>query len=255
MSTGLFTGIGVALVTLFHSDGSVDLESTSELAAQVVELGVQGLVVAGSSGEAVALDAAERVKLLLAVKKTVGGRVPVLAGTGAPTAHQAVELTKGARDAGADGLLVLPPINGSTIVEYYEEVASAADGLPILGYHFPGPHNQGIPLETLPKLPIDGCKDSSCDASRLLLTLASFEGALYTGSAAMLALAGPLGCAGAILALSNSHPELCVAAFGGDMDAQRKLAEPERRANSRFPLGVKELVAERFGYSTTSRIY
>ena len=67
----MFEGVGVALVTLFDGDGSLDTAATAEHAARLVELGVRGVVVAGSTGEAAALDAAERVDLLQAVRKAV----------------------------------------------------------------------------------------------------------------------------------------------------------------------------------------
>jgi hypothetical protein len=63
-----------------------------------------------------------------------------------------------------------------------------------------------------------------------------------------------MGCAGAILALANADPEGCIAAFSGDFDAQRKLAEGHRRAVAGFPGGIKRLTAERFGTSTTTRL-
>ena len=105
----------------------------------------------------------------------------------------------------------------------------------------------------LPELPVAGCKDSSGDPDRLLETLESWERPLYVGSSALLALAGPLGCAGAILSLANAEPEQCAAAFAGDAGAQRKLAGSHRRAGERFPRGIKELTAERFATSTVTR--
>src|SRR5207249_5176724 len=115
---------------------------------------------------------------------------------------------------------------------------------------FPAMSPPGIPVSALPELPVAGCKDSSGDPGRLLETLESWDRPLYVGSSAYLALAGPLGCAGAILSLANAEPEQCAAAFAGDADAQRKLAAAHRRAGERFPRGVKELTAERFGTST-----
>jgi len=73
-------------------------------------------------------------------------------------------------------------------------------------------------------LPVQGCKDSSGDADRLLETVDVWGGPLYIGSSSLLSLAGPLGCAGAILALANAEPEGCIAAFAGDVSAQRALA-------------------------------
>jgi 4-hydroxy-tetrahydrodipicolinate synthase len=255
MTEPLFTGVGVALVTLFHEDGSLDAAATAAHAVTLVELGVKAIVLAGSTGEASALDAGERVELIATVGKELqGSGVPLIAGTGAPSARQAAALTEQACDAGAAGVLVLSPPGSRDLEGYYQQVRSKAGATPLLGYHFPTTSAPGIPLERLPQLPVDGCKDSSGDAGRLLLTLAIFDRPLYVGSDALLALAGPLGAAGAILALANAEPELCIAAFGGDMTAQRALAAPHARATGRFPAGIKELTAERFGTAPTSRL-
>src|SRR5690606_41062189 len=104
-----FEGVGVALVTLFDRDGELDAGTTAELAARLVEAGVRAVVVAGSTGEAAALEPDERSALLAAVRGAVGGRVPVLAGTGAPSARQAVALSRRAAGDGADARLVLSP--------------------------------------------------------------------------------------------------------------------------------------------------
>ncbi|HLI56528.1 MAG TPA: hypothetical protein VKY26_05770, partial [Actinomycetota bacterium] len=71
---------------------------------------------------------------------------------------------------------------------------------------------------------------------------------------ALLALAGPLGAAGAILALANAEPERCAAAFAGDADAQLGLAESHREAAKAFPRGIKALTAARFGTSAVARM-
>lgn len=252
----LFRGVGVALVTLFEDGGSLDAASTATLAVRLVEHGVRALVLAGSTGEAAALSPEERLELLRAVRRAVPARsgIPIVAGTGAPSVRQAVELTEQAVGAGADAVLALSPPGSRDLVSYYEQVHEAAGGVPVLGYHYPVASSPGIPLDELATLPIDGCKDSSGEASRLLLTLGAFDRPLYVGSAALLALAGPLGAAGAILALANSDPELCAAAFAGDVEAQLSLAGHERRATGRFPVGIKELTAERFGTSRTTRL-
>lgn len=251
-----FKGVGVALVTLFHEDGSLDAPSTADLAARLVEIGVKAVIVAGSTGEAAALEPEERDELIRAVRAVLpeGGGVPLIAGTGAPSTRQAVALTKRACNAGADGVLVLSPPGSGDLEGYYASVREAAGTLPLLAYHFPAMSSPGIPLEVLAGLPVDGCKDSSSDPERMLLTLATFARPLYTGSAALLALAGPLGCAGAILALANAEPERCAAAFTGDAEAQLALAGAQRRAAARFPGGIKDLTAERFGTSRTGRM-
>ncbi|MET0145194.1 MAG: dihydrodipicolinate synthase family protein, partial [Ilumatobacteraceae bacterium] len=87
--TPVFTGVGVALVTLFDDAGDVDLDATAAHAADLAGRGVRAIVLAGSTGEAAALDGAERVALTTVVRDAVPDDVPVLVGTGAPSARQA----------------------------------------------------------------------------------------------------------------------------------------------------------------------
>ena len=85
---------------------------------------------------------------------------------------------------------------------YYETAAAAAGDVPVLAYHYPQTSPPGIPVE-LPELPVQGVKDSSGDRGRLLAELTGYNGWLYVGSSAVLSLAGPLGCSGAVLALAG----------------------------------------------------
>jgi 4-hydroxy-tetrahydrodipicolinate synthase len=105
----------------------------------------------------------------------------------------------------------------------------------------------------LPKLPVAGLKDSSGDPDRLLAEL-DWGKPLYTGSSALLSFAGPLGCAGAILALANVEPDGCITAFTGDPDAQRRLAGAHLASRLHFPRGLKEMMAARFGTSPVCRM-
>jgi len=241
------------LLTLFAEDGSLDAAATADLAVTLVGLGVRGVVVAGSTGEAAALDRSERVELLRAVRKAVPD-APVVAGTGAPSARQAIAFTRDACEEGADAVLALSPPGSVDVRRYYDLVAAAAGDVPLLAYHFPSFSPPGIPLDVLPALPVAGCKDSSGDPGRLLDTLDVFDRPLYTGSPSILALAGPAGCAGAILSLANVAPERCIAAFAGDVDAQRQLAAVRRAEGDDFPAGTKRLTAERFGASPVMRM-
>src|SRR5919107_2121190 len=218
----LFSGVGVALVTLFSDDGALDAPATADLAAQLVGLGVRCVLVAGTTGEAAALTAEERDALVGAVRAAVPAEVPVLAGTGAPTGRQAAELTERAFAAGADAVLVLSPPGVPDPRPYYETVAKAAAG-PLLAYHFPGAAAPGIPVDLLTDLPVSGLKDSSGDAGRLLHERHVFAGDLYTGAATLVGLCGAIGAAGALVAAANIAPEECVAAFGGDAQAQLPL--------------------------------
>jgi dihydrodipicolinate synthase/N-acetylneuraminate lyase len=256
MAQPLFSGVGVALVTLFDEDGCLDADATAAHAARLVDLGVRAVVVAGTTGEASALSPEERRELLGAVRKAVppGTGIPVIAGTGAPSARQAAALTRDAREGGADGVLVLSPPGSTDVLPYYETVAGAAGGMPVLAYHFPAVSPPGIPLPALARLPVQGCKDSSGNADRLLETIDVWDGPLYVGSSSLLSLAGPLGCAGAILALANAEPEGCIAAFAGDASAQRALAPAHRQSLAMFPAGIKALTAARFATPSGTRL-
>jgi 4-hydroxy-tetrahydrodipicolinate synthase len=249
----LWRGVGVALVTLFHEDRSVDVEATAEHAARLVGLGVRAVLVAGTTGETDALTDAERVDLVVAVRQACPG-VPVLAGASGAWAAPAVQRCVAAAKAGADAVLVAPPRRVGDLREYYDAVATA--GIAVLAYHFPGIAGGEVPVDALPALPVAGIKDSTGDAERLLRTVEGFSGWTYVGSSSLVSLAGQLGATGAILAVANAVPEDCVAAFGGggDGSAQRRLTGPSQAARDRFPYALKELVARRFGTATACRL-
>lgn len=254
---GLFSGVGVALVTIFHPDGKVNPAATAEHAADLVSRGMRSVLVNGSTGEAGTLTDDERTALLRAVKSAIPAGIPMLAGTGGASAQTAAGLTKAALDAGADIVLAYPPPGYAGPAElhaFHDAVAAAADDKPVLAYHVPWVSAPGVPVEELPTLAIAGIKDSSGSADRLLDELAHYTGSVYVGSSALLSLAGPMGGAGAILALANVEPEGCVLAFDGDGAAQRGLAEAHLAVRAGGPARLKQLLAERSDYPATSRL-
>jgi 4-hydroxy-tetrahydrodipicolinate synthase len=254
-SQPLFRGVAVALVTLFGVDGELDLPATATHARRLVDAGIQAVVVAGSTGEAAALTPEERVALVEAVRAALPPDVPVVAGTGAPSARQASRLTADAVGAGADAVLVLSPPGSRDLVGYYRAVAAAAAGAPVLAYHFPAVSAPGVPVGELAGLPVAGIKDSSEDATRLVAELTGDVGWVYVGSAVLAPIAVTLGATGAILALANAEPERCVAAFSGDPDACRELAAAHlRMASGGFPRAIKAMTAERFGTPSSARL-
>ncbi|HYZ97601.1 MAG TPA: dihydrodipicolinate synthase family protein [Acidimicrobiales bacterium] len=248
-----FPGVGVALVTLFDHDGGIDAPATAAHAARLVEAGVRGVVVAGSTGEAATLDPDERTLLLTAVREAVAGRVPVLAGTGAPSARQAVALSRRAADDGADALLVLSPPGAEDPRPYYETVAAAVDA-PVLGYHFPEASAPGIPVDVVCELPIAGLKDSAGEPARLALEADALPVGLYTGSPAVLLQARAMGCSGAILALANVDPEGCARAWDGDGACQRELISGHRVGALAGIAGLKRALAGVYGTSPVTRL-
>ncbi|HEU4842423.1 MAG TPA: dihydrodipicolinate synthase family protein [Ilumatobacteraceae bacterium] len=251
MAVPVFTGVGVALVTLFDDDREVDLDGTAALAGELAAAGMRAIVIGGSTGEAATLDGAERVSLVKVVREVIPADVPIVVGTGAPSARQAARLTEDVVAGGADAVLVLSPPGSADPTAYYAEVVRAAAGVPVLGYHFPLMSAPGIDVGILPRLAevgVAGLKDSSGDASRLVRTVATFDGDLYVGSPWLLSAAGPLGAAGAILAVANVEPALSIAAFGGDVAAQRALADAASSAAG--PANVKRAL----GRSQVTRV-
>jgi 4-hydroxy-tetrahydrodipicolinate synthase len=248
-----FTGVGVALVTLFDADGEVDAAATARHAAHLVDKGVRGLLVAGSTGEAAALEADERSRLLVAVRDAVGGRVPVLAGTGAPSARQAVDLSRRAAADGADALLALSPPATDDPRPYYEAITRAVD-LPVLAYHYPARSAPGIPVDLLCDLPVVGIKDSTGDPARLAVEIDEKGAGVYTGSAALALQAAAMGATGAILALANVDPDGCIRAWDGDGGCQRDLVNGHRVGALSGVAGLKRVLHGLYGTSVTTRL-
>lgn len=250
----LFRGTGVALLTLFHDDGSIDPGATGALARELVDRGMRAVLVAGTTGEAATLTGAERAALVDAVRQAIPAGIPVIAGTGAPSVRQAVGLTEEAVAAGADAVLAWTPPGGLDLPGYFKAVADAAQGRPVLAYHLPRLYPPGIPVEALDGLPVAGQKDSSGEPDRLLDELAHYSGPTYVGSSALLALAGPLGAAGALLALANVEPERCGAAFDGDAQAQRELIDRHLAAARGGVPALKRILADDWGRPVPVRI-
>jgi 4-hydroxy-tetrahydrodipicolinate synthase len=250
----MFTGVGVALVTLLDDAGDVDVTATAALAAELADRGMQAVLACGTTGEAGTLTDAERVAVIRAVRDAVPSEVQVLAGTGATTATRAVELTAAAAAAGADAVLAWPPPGSEDLPGYFAAVAGAASGLPVLGYHIPWVSSPGIPVSALADLQIAGLKDSAGEPDRLLAEIARYPGCTYVGSSALLALAGPLGGTGAILAIANAEPELCRAAFAGDADAQHRLIDLHLAVREGGVPALKRVLAEQRGSVALSRV-
>jgi 4-hydroxy-tetrahydrodipicolinate synthase len=227
---------------------------------------MRAILVAGTTGEAGTLTPDERTVLVRAVRDAVPAHVPVLAGTGSATTEDAVSLTKAAMVAGADAVLAFPPpapdrdpvadaaSYSASLTEHYSAIGAAADGRPVFAYHVPWISAPGVPVADLAGLPIAGIKDSSGSADRLLDELAHYQGATYVGSSALLSLAGPMGGAGAILALANVEPERCGLAFAGDAAVQRDLADVHLKVRAGGPAELKRMLSRDAGYCDRSRV-
>ena len=144
-----------AVVTPFDSSGAVDHHRFRELAAFLVDNGSDGLVVAGTTGEAPTLSDDERLELIATAVDAVGDRATVVAGTGTYSTAHSVHLTERAHELGVDGFLVVtpyynkPPVRG--IVEHFRAVASASDK-PIVVYNIPGRVVLNLETDTIAQL-------------------------------------------------------------------------------------------------------
>jgi dihydrodipicolinate synthase/N-acetylneuraminate lyase len=243
MSEPPFRGMAVALVSLFDDDGRLLVEETAEHAARVAAEGLSGVLLAGTTGEPDRLDGDDRRRLTQATRAALPRGVALVVGTGNADQAEAVRLTEAVAGAGADAVIAIAPRGIQDPSAYYAAVASAAD-VPVLAYHFPRVAPPGIPVELLASLPVCGVKDSSGDAERLLAELDGYGGAVYVGSPLLLALAGRLGAAGAIVALANVEPRRCLEAWEGDLGAQAELAQDHRAAQRDFPAGLARRVAQ-----------
>jgi 4-hydroxy-tetrahydrodipicolinate synthase len=249
----VFTGVGVPVVTFFDEHGHVDNAATARHAKHLATRGMRAIVVAGSTGEASHLSTKERLQLLDCVRKAVADEVPVILGTGNLSPGVSVpNLTRRAAEHGASAALTLSPHNGD-VREFYGEVVAAAGSMPVLAYHYPAMSPPGITIEELRALKVAGIKDSSGDCERLLETIAQYRGPIYTGSSSIVAWAGMLGAAGAILAVANLEPELCVDAFAGSVPAQKDLLAAHKIHSTYGIKGLKEELSRRYGTSTVCR--
>jgi 4-hydroxy-tetrahydrodipicolinate synthase len=252
----LFTGIGVALVTLFGEQGELLAPQTADLAAALAGRGVSAVLVAGSTGEPWALSSAERTELCQAVRARLPAHIPVLLGTGAFSGWDETEqMTAGCAQSGADAYLIMPPPGIAADAGHFARLRDIAGDTPVWAYHVPGVSAPGVPLDTVGQLDVAAIKDSSGDADRLAAEMTRYAVGrpLYVGSPTVLTLARALGAAGAILALANTVPELCAAAFGGDLPAQAEVARLHIESLTGFPAGLKKEVSNTYGTSAVTR--
>jgi 4-hydroxy-tetrahydrodipicolinate synthase len=150
----MFTGAMVALITPFQ-DGQIDFETLDELIEFQLEGGIDGVVPVGSTGESPTLSYEEHKKVIEAVVKAVDGQVPVIAGAGANSTAEAIELTTFAKKVGADATLQVGPYYNKPMQEgfyqHFKAIAEEVD-LPIVLYNIPSRCGAGMTPETIARL-------------------------------------------------------------------------------------------------------
>jgi len=210
-------GASTAVITPFKADLGLDLEAFERLVERQLHLGVDGLVVCGSTGEAVTLRAAEREQVIALAVKLAAGRKPVYAGTSSSSTAEAVEATKRARDLGAAGALIAAPAYNKPqqagLHLHFASIARAVPDIPIMIYNIPGRTAVNIATDTTARLVQEfprsfvSYKDATGDLRQADEIMARCPGLMVLSGddSATLAL-GALGAQGIVSVISNLVP-------------------------------------------------
>ena len=225
----MFQGSMVALVTPMREDGSVDDNSLRELVDWHVEQGTDAIVAVGTTGESATLDTPEHCEVIRKTVEFTAGRIPVIAGTGANSTTEAIELTHCAKEMGADACLLVTPYYNKPTQEglylHHKAVAEAVD-IPQLLYNVPGRTACDMQPETVGRLSkisnIVGVKEATGDMSRVtaIRELCGDDFDIYSGDDATGCDLVLLGGQGVISVTTNVAPkamhEMVAAALAGD---------------------------------------
>ena len=227
----LFKGAGVALITPFHEDGSVNYEKLTEILEEQIAEGTDAIVAVGTTGEAATLTEDEHIEVVAHTVKVVNHRIPVIAGTGSNCTATAIDLSKRAEQAGADGLLLVTPYyNKATqkgLYIHYKAIADAVS-IPCILYNVPGRTGMKIEPKTMADLyynvkNIVGVKEATGDVGSTaeLMRLVDEDFLLYSGEDGIIVPLLSIGGSGVISVLSNVAPketaEICKKWFAGDV--------------------------------------
>lgn len=258
----MIQGSIVALVTPMDSQGAVDFNSLGALCEFHIEQGTDSLVAVGTTGESATLSEDEHCQVIKFIVDKVAGRIPVIAGTGSNSTTEAINLTRKAKELGADACLIVTPYYNKPTQEglylHHKAIAEAVD-IPQILYNVPGRTACDMLPETvgrLAKIPnIVGIKEATGDLSRVskLRELTRPDFALYTGDDATSREFCLLGGNGTITVTGNVAPrlvhEMIIAAINGDAETSEEIDRKLTGLHSSLfiqanPIPVKWAVAE-----------
>lgn len=213
MKNPYFGRLLTAMVTPFNADGSVNYEKSADLAEWLINNGSDGLVVAGSTGEAATMSAEEKLELFRVVVNRINKRVPVIAGTGSNNTADSVKMTKMAEAMGVDGALIVGPYyNKPTQEGFYQHFAAVAQstGLPIIVYNVPGRTASNISPAIVARLAADfenivAIKEAAGNVAQVaeLYSVLPEEFTIYSGDDGLILPFMSVGATGLISVLSN----------------------------------------------------
>ncbi|MEI2617131.1 MAG: dihydrodipicolinate synthase family protein [Thermomicrobiales bacterium] len=222
----MFRGIYPPTVTFFKDDGSLDSGTNRTHIDFLIDSGVHGLYVLGTTGEFMHMTLKEREQHAVEVVQHVRGRVPVILGTGTPSTRETVRLSRHAQGIGADAIAIITPyfwtLSEREVIAHLSSVANAVD-IPVIVYNFPAYSNYNIASETLAELVkehgnIAGVKDSLDSLEHLrrridVVKAINPEFSVLTGSDGYLLALLEMGGDGSVPATANFSPDRHVRVF------------------------------------------
>nr|WP_321451657.1 4-hydroxy-tetrahydrodipicolinate synthase [uncultured Carboxylicivirga sp.] len=231
------TGSIVAIATPFMPNGEIDVDSFDKLIDYHLEKGTDGIVVCGTTGETPALTGDEDAFLIERTVKKVGGKIPVIAGSGSNSTHECIKYSRKAEAIGVDAVLVVGPYyNKPTEKGMYQHFAAVADSIdiPIILYNVPSRTGSKISVDNAIRLANDfdnivGIKEASGDLSLIAELVAKRPAGfkIYSGDDFLSASANLLGADGCISVVANIIPkdfaQLMKASMSGDVKRSNEL--------------------------------
>jgi len=212
----IFTGSGVAVVTPFNEDRSVNYDKLRSIIDWQIQKGTDSIVICGTTGEASAMNDDEHLECIKVAVETTNKRVPVIAGTGSNDTYHGIHLSQNAQKLGADALLQVTPYYNKTtqrgLVAHFGAIASSVD-IPIMLYNVPSRTGMYIAPQTVVELSkienIVALKEASGDIGHIVQTMALTQGDidLYSGNDDQIVPLLSLGGKGVVSVIANMLPK------------------------------------------------
>ena len=259
----MISGSIVALVTPMDAKGNLDWDSLTRLVDFHLEQGTHAIVAVGTTGESATLDFDEHIAVIRHVVKQVAGRIPVIAGTGANSTSEAIELTAAAKEAGADACLLVTPYYNKPTQEglflHHKAIAEAVD-IPQILYNVPGRTACDMLPDTIARLSvvpnIIGVKEATgnLERAREVLDKVSADFLVYSGDDPTAVELILMGGKGNISVTANVAPremsEMCELAMRGEAEAARAINQRMMPLHQKLfcgsnPIPVKFALQER----------
>ena len=216
MKNTIFTGAGIAIVTPFNDDGSINYDRLGEMIDHQIENHTDAIIICGTTGEASTMTDEEHLECIKFAVKRTAGRIPVIAGTGSNDTKYAVELSKEAEAAGVDALLLVTPYYNKTtqkgLILHFSAIADAVS-IPIILYNIPGRTGMNMDIATVKELSkhknIAAVKEASGNISYTAKLIAECGDSIdiYSGNDDMIVPVMSLGGKGVISVLSHILPK------------------------------------------------